>query len=230
MALQLLRITSDEFNPTNKLTPDQIGLIIDEDSKKLYVYRGEETLSLNEFESEALYERILNRFLNSKIFIIFSIASKEEDSDEILQIKRFLRKKLSNGFNYRSTKMLKRIFLLEGFRNRIKMFKNYENAGVWRRKLTNLSNIWKLSIFNVISLLIITIFLSLKVFLDIIPALKNNSISNIDLWAEDLVLILVLSLVLIVAIILVNLAFILFPMKFPINPRDLRAEDKQNKN
>ena len=124
MALQLLRITSDEFNPTNKLTPDQIGLIIDEDSKKLYVYRGEETLSLNEFESEALYERILNRFLNSKIFIIFSIDSKEGDSDEILQIKRFLRKKLSKGFNYQYTKMLKRIFLLEGFRNRIKMFKN----------------------------------------------------------------------------------------------------------
>jgi hypothetical protein len=227
MSLQLFRITAKEIFPIKKFTPRHHALVVDESSKKIYVYKGKDSLSLNEFESAVLYERIMNRFLNSKIFLIYTLKYDEEDGEEISRIKAFLKKNLQNQMSYKVGKGFKHVFLLQGIQDRIKEFKNYEKSRVWRQSLTNLSNIWKLSLFNVIGLSIVIIALGLKLGLDVIPTIKDSAIDLI--WTENLVILIIICLSILVIIMLVNLAFILFPMKFPIEPAQLKMMKREKK-
>ena len=162
----------------------------------------------------------MQQFLNSKIFLIYTLKYDEEETEEISNIKAFLRQNQKNQMTYQVGKGLKHIFLLQGIRDRIKEFKNYEKSRVWRQSLTNLSNIWKLSLFNVIGISAVIITLGLKLGLDIIPYIKGSA-TGIN-WTENLVVLIITCLSILFIIMLVNLAFILFPMKFPIKPVELK--------
>ena len=227
MSLQLFRITVSEFFPIKKFTPRHLALVLDETSKKIYVYKGTDSLSLNEFESEVLYERIMQRFLNSEIFLIYTLKADEDDDEEIANIKAFLHQNQKNQMTYKVGKGLKHVFLLQGIQDRIKEFKTYEKSRVWRRSLTNLSNIWKLSLFNVIGISLVLIMLGLKLGLDVIPYIKDSATDII--WTENLVILIVICLSILFMIMLVNLAFILFPMKFPIEPLKLKMMKRERK-
>ena len=83
MVLQLFIITQDEItevSPAHKLSPQDVGLVYHEESHNLYVFKGEDSLVLDEFQSEILYDRILNRFLNTNIYFLQSLIPTSENS------------------------------------------------------------------------------------------------------------------------------------------------------
>ncbi len=229
MATLLYKITEDAIVPTEGVTEEDVALVEDQDEKALYVYRGGDSERKDEFESKKLYELIVNRFLNSNIMLLSSKHMEETDSADLKMIKAFLLDHMPDDKTYKRNKVLRRIFLLEGIRKNIEAFKTYEQGRVWRKSLSNLTNLRRLSIFNVVALLSTVIILSLKIALDIgagnfIFIQEGNILDTQlwNLWILDMKFTLGLCIGILAVVLIVNLLFVVFPMKFPINPLALQ--------
>jgi hypothetical protein len=234
--LQLFKITHDEIISAKNITPEDVILILDKENKQIYVFRGQFSLPLDEFKSATIYERIINRFLNPNILLLTTLVKKDSDSKQILQIKEFIVDHYPNPSSYKVTRIIRNTLLLRGVRDRIKTFKNYENSRVWRKKLSNTTNIWRLSAFNVLSVMSVFVILVLKLLLDINQGnfifLKSDGTidSNLwGLWLESLGFILGLCIFILIITFLTNLIFLLFPLRFPINPKAIKTMEQLSK-
>ena len=226
--LELFKITLDDIVSTAKITPEDITLVLDKKTKNIYVYRGRYSLPIDDFQAAVLYERIINRFLNPNIYLIKTLVEKEDDTPELIKIKEFIVDSYPNLSKFELKRTLENIFLLKGVRERIKAFKNYENSREWRSKLSNTTNLWRLSVFNVFALFSVGLILILKILLDLnqgdfffLNSDKTYNTSLWTLWLENLVLTIALCAFILAITFIVNLAFILFPLKFPIKPNSI---------
>ena len=234
-AFELYKVTQTEIIPAKQITPEDIALVLDKENKFLYVYKGKYSIPFDEFRSTKLFERIINRFLNPNVYLLKTIIPKEKDEERIIKIKEFIINHYPNLKKYEFSRKIKNIFHLKSIREQIRIFKSYENSRVWRSKLSNLTNIWRLSAFNAILLIGAVIVLLAKIILDTSNQnfifISGNTIDTdlFNLWRENLNLILgLLGFILAVGFI-VNLVFILFPMKFPISPLDYGEMKKESK-
>ena len=226
--MKLFKITKDEITETKNVSPEDIALVLNEEIKTLYVYRGEKSITYNELKSDALYERITNQFFNPKIFLIKSLDVKKQDHLEIVQAKNFILNHFPNMKKFWLIYYIKNIFLLHQIRKNIKVFKNYDKSRIWRLRLSNTTNLWYLSIINTITLLFLVIGLLWKLstlgntdFINI----GNNSIKPIgwQYWFENLQLFIGISAIILIILLGINLVFVLFPMKFPISPSKIKS-------
>ncbi|QEE14769.1 hypothetical protein DSAG12_00585 [Promethearchaeum syntrophicum] len=225
--MKLFKITKDEITETKNVNPEDIVLVLNEEMKKLYVYKGEKSTTYNELKSDALFERITNQFFNPKIFLIKSLDVTKQDHLEIVQAKNFIMSHFPNIKKFWVMYYLKNIFLLHQIRKNIKVFKSYDKSRIWRLRLSNTTNIWYLSIINTMTLLILVIGLLWKII-----SLGNTSFINLDTntvdpigwayWFENLQLFFIISGIILIILLVVNLIFVLFPMKFPISPSKIK--------
>ena len=124
-ALTLYKINSEGIFQTTQFTPRDVILVSDESTKKLYIYKGADSLNLNEFEAEQLFESVMQQFLNSHIFLIYTTQLKAEDIPEEKKIKRFITASQKSQVTYTLGKWLRNFFLLQGFRDQVKELKNF---------------------------------------------------------------------------------------------------------
>ena len=228
--LRLFKVNEEDIIPTEKITPEDIVLVSNESTKNLYLYRGKYCPNLDQFQSSVLYERIVNRFLNPNIFTIKSLVNFEEDSGELKEIKQTIIDHYPDLKKYQFKRSIQELFLLKSFRNTLINFRNYQNSRVWRSKLSNLTNIWNLSLFNILAIISVVVILSLKTIFGLnttnfIFITQNNTIdiSLWQLWLHEFSFTLGLCLIILIFTFLVNIMFILFPLKFPINPHALSS-------
>lgn len=216
MVLQLFIISQDEINPAEKVSPQDVGLVFHEESRNLYVFKGEDSLVLDEFQSEVLYERILNRFLNTNIYFLQSLIPTPENSPEILEVKSFFYTHLAGSGLYSLKKFGVSILSFSRLRNRIKMFKNFETSHSWRSKLTHPRKFWQLELFNLLMGGLLFLILILQLLLGVNP-IKTLEISGESwfFWLENLQISLGVCLGLISIMIVINGLFLFFPMKYP---------------
>jgi len=219
MVLQLFIISQDEItevSPAQKLSPQDVGLVYHEESRNLYVFKGEDSLVLDEFQSEILYDRILNRFLNTNIYFLQSLIPTSENSPEILEVKAFFYAHLA-GFGFYSLKKIGvSVLNFRRLRNRIKMFKNFETSHSWRAKLTHPRKFWQLELFNLLMGGLVFLLLILQLLLGVNP-IKTLELTaeNWFYWLENLQITLGVCLGLLSILVVVNGIFLLFPMKYP---------------
>lgn len=226
MVLKLYKIDNHELILIEKCTPRDVILISDESERKLYVYRGMDSLNLNEFEAEHLYELIMQKFLNSQIYLIYTTVLNTEDSSQIKKIKRFITTVENNNFRYKFYKMFRKLFLLGEFRDQARQLKQFSSSNLWKKKLTNVTNIWKLSLFNSCMIGLVIIGLGLKFGLDVIPTLQSGTASQI--WLENTLIYLMVGMFVLILVFVVNIVFFLFPMSIPIRPIDQKTIKGKN--
>jgi len=219
--MKLFKISKDEITEAKNVSPEDIVLVLNEENKTLYVYKGEKSTTYNELKSDALYERIANQFFNPKIFLIKSLEVNEQDHLEIVQVKNFILGHLPNRKKFFALYYLKNIFLLHQIRKNINVFKNYDKSRIWRLRLSNTTNLWYLSILNTITLLLLVIGFIWKII-----TLGNTSFDAINnewqYWFENLQLFFIISGIILIILLVINLIFVLFPMKFPISPSKIK--------
>ncbi len=220
--MKLFKISKDEIFETKNVSPEDIVLVLNEEIKTLYVYKGEKSTNYNELKSDALFERITNQFFNPKIFLIKTLEVKDKDHLEIVQTKNFILSHSPNMKKFWGIYYLKNIFLLHQIRKNIKVFKNYEKSRIWRLRLSNTTKLWYLSILNTTTLLLLVIGFIWKII-----NLGNTSFIAINnewqYWFENLQLFFVISAIILIILLVVNLIFVLFPMKFPISPSKIKT-------
>jgi hypothetical protein len=198
-------------------------------TSKLYLYRGRHSQVVEEFESKVLYERIINRFLNSNVFFLPDLTGRKRDSVVVQQVKQFIRERLPNQRNYEVKRAMRNFFLLAGARKRIRLFRSYESSRIWRARLSNLTNLWWLSVYNALSVLAVVVILITKVATDltrgdfIFVSGNGFDLPTWDLWLRSFSLVLIGCAVVLGACFVVNLVFLLFPLNFPVNPNALVA-------
>ena len=229
MALSILlyRIEKESIVPIESGSENDILLVEMRDEGKLFVYRGRYSETADEFVSRKLYERIINKFHNSNIMVLKSKLPIANDPKDVLAVKNFLLDHMEDDKKFERNRFLKRLFLLEGIREDIRKFKNYENSREWRASVSNLTQLRKLSVFNFWSLIAIALILIVKTALDISSGklIFINSQSNVvinpelfRLWIQNLSFTLLLCAVILIIVAFVNFLFVSFPMRFPIKP------------
>jgi len=220
--MKLFKISKDEITEAKNVSHEDIVLVLNEEIKKLYVYKGEKSATYNELKSDALYERITNQFFNPKIFLIKSLEIIEQDHLEIVQVKNFISGHLPNMKKFFAKYYLKNIFLLHQIRKDIKVFKNFDKSRIWRLRLSNTTNLRYLSILNTITLLLLVIGFIWKII-----SLGNTSFDVINnewqYWFENLQLFFIISGIILIILLVINLIFVLFPLKFPISPSKIKS-------
>lgn len=231
MNFRLFAISEDDLSPAEQITPEQIALVSDDDNKKLYIWKGPYSPNYDEFKSEALYDRLSNLFVNPNIFIIKDLTMNDKDPSQIKEIKKYLSQHLPDLKSYNRNRTLKNIFLFQSLRDRIKEIKRYENSTQWRIKLSKLTSLWKLSIFNTISvfvaalilILLMVLYLSGTNFIFFENGGQEINSTLWDLWLTILKGVIIICVFIIGICFIVNLCFILFATRFPINPKAMNT-------
>ncbi len=225
MSITLYRIEKEEIVPIEIGSENDILLVEMRDEGKLYVYRGRYSEKEDEFVSRKLYERIINKFHNSNIIALKSkipIAN-----DPLLAIKNYLLDHMEDDKKFERRRVLKRIFLLEGLREDLQKFKNYEKSREWRASISNLTQVRKLSVFNFWAIVAIAGILIAKTLFDILSGNlifisdDLNRIVNPELfrlWIQNISFTILLCAAILLVVGFINFLFIAFPLRFPIKP------------
>lgn len=230
MGLYLYQVTEQGIITTDEITYEDIVLLLDDAKKHIYVWKGPYSRNLDEFSSKNLYESVLTRFLNPSIFMIKSLEITDADDEQIKKVKNYLSQNLPDLKKHRIAKKLKDLFLLRKVRRNIEKFNNYEKTNKWKSRLSNLTNLRKLSIFNVVSVMIVIITLVVKIIYDLasgqVSFIESGGVLNSaawELWRTYLLILLVSVIIVLGVNFFINLAFILFPLRFPIDPLVMNA-------
>jgi hypothetical protein len=227
MPFLLYLITENDIIPVvnpKSITLDHIVAVSDDDSKAVYIWKGVYSPNFDTFKAAALYERILNRFVNPNVYIIKDLEILG-DTDPNKKVKEFLIQNLPNQKISKWNHVVKEVFLLKSVRRKVEEFNRYESSSKWRAKLSNLTNLRRLSIFNVISIISVIVILILKIALDLMGDsfifLEGSSVNTAlwNLWLSALIIIMIICSILLSVVVVINMGFIMFPMKFPINPK-----------
>ena len=56
--LKIFKITEDEIISSKNITPRDVVLVLNHETKNLYVYRGKYSPPIDEFKAKRLYERL----------------------------------------------------------------------------------------------------------------------------------------------------------------------------
>ena len=219
MAYLLFKIGQDEITPITQFTPRDVIMVFDDSDKKIYVYKGSDRLNLNEFEADRIYEQIVQKFLNSHIFLLYTTVIKPQDPTPLKKIKKYILSVETKNFIYTLVSFIKNIFFFQHSRDQVRLLKNFKSSNIWKKNLTNLTSIWKLSIFNLIMLSMVIVGLGLKMGIDVLPKLIKGEDSWITVsWVENFMIYVLIALLILGITAIVNLIFVFFPMRFPIHP------------
>ncbi|WP_371801924.1 hypothetical protein [Candidatus Lokiarchaeum ossiferum] len=223
MVLNLYKITEDEILSVDTVSPEDIILISNSDNKRLYLYRGPYSLSYNQFQSDILYERIVNRFLNPNIFVLSNLIS-EDPTSELNSVKKFIQEHYQNLGAYKFKHLLKNIFLLQGIRNRVLLFKNFENSHPYRSRISNTSKMWRFGLMNLLLSGLLIVIMVLTLVVGLIPEIAGSTSSESgSFWLENLAFIFGITIIVLTIVFIVNLSFVINPLKFPIKPDALES-------
>jgi hypothetical protein len=195
--LEFYLVEEDNITLSNKLTNKDIAFILD--GKAGYIWKGTQATDLDEISAKKVEELIKERFVDISFELIPDLEISEADNPKIIQIKTEISRRLPTPAVMKIKEKPASIF--RKIRNKIQEFKDYENSREWRRKLSNLTNLWKLSIFNIIILGISLILMFNQSFFHFLIG---------DYF-------LIIALIGLFLIFLINFIFIVFPMKFPIS-------------
>jgi len=204
--LEFFIVKDDNIKLSNKLTHNDIVFVLD--GKAGYIWKGTQAKDLDEFTAKKIELLIKETFKEVNFVIIPGIEILESDNPKIVQIKTEINQRLPKQSIVKIKE--KPVTLFKKLKEKITEFKNYENSWNWRKKLSNLTNLWKLSIFNIviIAICIILIF--------------NQSIFHVIIGDFYLFIALIILLI----IFSVNFIFVIFPMKFPIRVLNISGEVK----
>ncbi len=204
-------VNDENIKLSNKISHQDIIFILD--GKAGYIWKGKQARNLDEDMVNKMVQLITNKFIDIKFGLIPSLEISEIDNPKNIQIKTEISQRLPSLIKEKIKG--KKTSFFQGLGKKIREFKEYENSREWRKKLSNLSNIWKLSIFNIIvvSICIIILFDSLY----------------FHLFFGDFNLLLILGSCLAI-VVLANLIFIIFPMRFPTKILNIGDGDMTRKN
>lgn len=202
--LEFYTIKKDTIQICNELTQEDIVIIID--GKAGYIWKGENAVYLDESDAKKVEKRIFDRFKAIDFQLIPELKQSPKDNPKLIQIKQEIRNRLPGKI---SKIKMQSISFLNKIKKNFSEFKNYEKSWKWREKLSNLTNLWKLSLFNVVFIIIsILLMLNNSIFLTI-----HGDIN------------LLISLIFLSVVFFLNLTFLLFPMRFPIEVIDVYNTD-----
>jgi hypothetical protein len=219
MVLSTYVITEDEILESQNFKYSDILVITNPESKNIFLYQGPESKVFDQFHSDLMYERIMNKFLNPNIFLITDLESSSADTSEIQEIKTTIREIFPEKWGYKFKVGFLNLFTLRKTRANIYRFKSYNQSLSFRKKIMNFSNYWALILFNLLSGVIILGLLGYTFFFGINRILSNNySLEDVLYHLENVVIYIGLSFCLLISIIVIDMIFLLFPMKFPIKP------------
>ncbi|MGV9198167.1 MAG: hypothetical protein ACOC4M_04950 [Promethearchaeia archaeon] len=196
MALEFYKVKEDKIHISNKFTHDDIVFI--SDGKAGYIWKGENANDLDELSAKKVEKLIRKKFEGTEFQLIPKAKIYESDNPKIKEIKIELNNRLPNPILSHIKSTPSSIF--NKVRKKYKKIKNYEDSWKWRKKLSNITNIWKLLIVNVVVLLI-----SILIMI-------NKSIFYFQL--NDFVLL--IALISLCFIFVLNLIYVFFPMKIQV--------------
>ncbi|MHA1521485.1 MAG: hypothetical protein ACTSRK_14980 [Promethearchaeota archaeon] len=222
MDLKLYKVNNNDFVESISIEPTDLVIVENNEEKTIYVYKNPSQSVYDEFESQELYDMVLNQFLNPQIILLKSLHIGKTDSDAEKRVKSFITAAFPNKFKMALRNFFQYVFGFKQIRKDIQIFKNYEHSGVWRRRLSNQTNIWKLSLFNVISSLSIMILSLLLIFVAILPVYRAGDLGEgFEIWLQNLGIYQSILIAVSGVIFVINLIFLLFPLRFPIKPKKL---------
>ena len=196
LGLEFYKVNADKIFLSNDFTHNDIAFILD--GKAGYIWKGKKAKDLDELAAKKVESLIQKKFPETSFQLIPKADIYESDNPRIKDIKVELNKRLPNPLISQIKDKPKSIF--EKVKEKYRSIKNYEDSWKWRSKLSNITNLWRLLVINVI-VLIISILLMI-----------NKSIFYFQL--NDFMLL--IALISLGAIFVINLVYIIFPMKIQV--------------
>jgi len=190
--MEFYLVKDEEIQLSNKLTQNNIVFILD--GKAGYIWKGTEAIDLDETTAKKVEALIQKTFVDIEFGLIPNTEIVASDDPKIIQIKTEIMSRLPK-LKEKTPSIFNKI------KNKIIEFKNYETSVDWRKKLSNLTNVWKLSILNII-------VIALSVLLIFSQSLFHMSIG--DYYP-------LFALIGLLLILIINFIFVIFPMNFPLN-------------
>ena len=222
MDLKLYKVTNNDFVEITSIEPTDLVIVEHSDEKTIYVYKNPSQSVYDEFESQELYDLVLTQFLNPQITLLKSLNITKTDSDAVKQVKTFISAAFPNKLKMALQNFFQNVFGFKQIRKNIQIFQNYEHSGVWRRRLSNQTNLWKLSVFNVIASFSIMILSLLLIFVAIMPVYQAGDLGDgLLIWLQNMSIYQYILITIAGFIFVINLLFLLFPLRFPIKPKKL---------
>ncbi|MHA1293129.1 MAG: hypothetical protein ACTSQJ_10710 [Promethearchaeota archaeon] len=202
-------IKDDGITLSNKLTHEDIVFILD--GKVGYIWKGKNAKNLDELTARRIEQQIKDKFEDINFELIIDLNLKD-DNPKISQIKSEISSRLPNPILIKLKDI--KLKIITKFKEKISNFKNYENSREWRKKLSNLTNLWKLSIVNVIIIMLSLIFMFYS--------------TMFHFYIGDYFLL--ISFIFLTSILIINLIFIIFPMKLKLTKiLNINSEDDERK-
>ncbi len=192
--LEFYIIKDEDILLSKNFTDSDIVFILD--GKVGYIWKGSKAINLDEITAKKIDSLIKEKFDEINFVLIPDIEIRDDDNPKFIELKREIKKRLVKETKY----VKKKNKFIDKIKNSIREFKNYENSWKWRKKLSNLTTLWKLAILNIIIIGFSIVFI------------YNQAILNLSIG--DFILLFVFLMLFIIFII--NLIFVIFPMKFPV--------------
>lgn len=192
---------------------DNFIFIFDAQNKIGGFWKGEFAEEFDEIFAKEIIEKIIKKFgdLDFRIFDTLDPKNEEDNNNKILKIE--ILKRLPNKTLWKFKRRISSLFVSKKIRSKIGEFRTFDSSWKWRRDLLNLENISKLSITNILIMFITIIFI--------------YNIGILQLYDGTLSFLFIIFLLL--ALTIVNLIFVLFPMRFPgVIKKIINLEDKEH--
>lgn len=197
--LEFYIITKDNtIKLSNKFSQDDLVFILD--GKLGYIWKGDRARDLDELSAKKIEQLIREKYPDINFGLITNLEITNGDTPKNTQIKTEIKNRLPSLIV--DTIKEKSLSPFKKIKKNISEFKDYENSRTWRKNLSNLTNLWKLSILNIviIAVSIMLMFNQTRFFLT-----YGDFYSFIALLSLSIILI-------------INIIFVVFPMKFPYEP------------
>ncbi|MFX0141237.1 MAG: hypothetical protein ACFFDN_46790 [Candidatus Hodarchaeota archaeon] len=194
--MDFYKIKDNSITLSSKLTHNDVAFIFD--GKTGYVWKGDNARDFNKLNVMKIEQMIKEKFGIIKLEPIHRLEILETDNLNVKEIKSKIIKKLE------SSSIIKLKAKQQSFLNKLNRtyneLRNYDKSIKLQKNLSNLTNLWKLSIFNVAILAIGILMVS------------NQSLIN--LYNGDILLF--LSFICLLVVLIVNLSFVIWPLKFRV--------------
>lgn len=205
--MEFYKVLEDQVVLSNQLDQEDIALILD--GRKGYIWKGNLAQNLNETSAKKIEKLIKNTFKDVEFELVPDLKIQEDTNPKLLQIKDEIKHRLPSPQSEKIKNVLGRV---KNIKEKINEFRNYDNSLLWRKKLSNITNLWKLSLFNII---LIGFALVLMFYQSVWQFLLGDYMLFIALLA-------------LFSIFFVDIVFLVFPMSFPLDVLSIGGESKKN--